>query len=182
MQKKKKNKKKQKKPDKLSVLHPSHKKRKKTEMDGKLKGLPEIKLCKNLKITQISKKMSREARNIAKVLECLESLREKIVHFNTNQQTLITDIALLKATQEKDSKVISSLINEFESMNQALSLTNAFTGKLNKKEITKEQALGYLQNFPKVVQTMLFNNTTELKDLWYLSCLNLLINQMYYNL
>jgi hypothetical protein len=44
LQKKRKTKKKQKKPDKLSVLHPSHKKRKKTEMDGKLKGLPENKI------------------------------------------------------------------------------------------------------------------------------------------
>jgi len=115
--------------------------------------------------------MNQEAR---KIMELLNSLREKIVVFNTKQQTLIDDVALLKTAQEADSKVITALTNEFHSMNEALALTNVFTGKIYKKEITQEEAFAYLKDFPKVIQTLLFH-TTELKELWYLGYLNLIL-------
>ena len=75
--------------------------------------------------------MNQEAR---KIMELLNSLREKIVVFNTKQQTLIDDVALLKTAQEADSKVITALTNEFHSMNDALALTNVFTEKIYKKK------------------------------------------------
>ena len=115
--------------------------------------------------------MNQEAR---KIMELLNSLREKIVVFNTKQQTLIDDVALLKTTQEADSKVITAVTNEFHSMNESLALTNVFTGKIYKKEITQEEAFAYFKDFPKVIQTMLFH-TTELKELWYLDFLNLIL-------
>ena len=128
---------------------------------------------KQKNLSQISKKnkMNQEAR---KIMELLNSLREKIVVFNTKQQTLIDDVALLKTAQEADSKVITALTNEFHSMNDALALTNVFTGKIYKKEITQEEAFAYLKDFPIVIQTILFH-TTELKELWYLGFLNLIL-------
>lgn len=94
-----------------------------------------------------------------------EQIRDSFVTFDQDLQKLIGEVALLKKSRQADSETISSLNIQFDSMNKALSLTNVFTGKKGKKEITMKEVYAYLKDFPQEVQSMLFEKP-ELLTLW----------------